>query len=186
MLILLPILLGLGGALAMGGRMSNWSEVHLRWPWFVVVALVVRVAVAGTSLGDIDWLRYVYVASLVALIGWTLWNIDRLFGIWIVSLGSATNLAVICANDFRMPIAAAANSRLAQVGHHGQYVFMDQSTRLNWLADWIAAPWLGGIFSPGDVLIGLGLGVVAFAITRRQVPATKLDVPQRTTESEGR
>lgn len=163
--------------------MANWSAIHLRWPWFVAAVLAVRILVAG-PLGDVEWLRYVYVASLVALIGWTLWNVDRLFGIWLVSLGSLANLIVILANDFRMPIGAASNSRLAQVGFHGQYVFMDSSTHLNWLADWIALPgWLGGIFSPGDVLIGIGLGVVAFAVTRFPGSGSKLDGLQIKSES---
>ena len=187
MIILVPVVAGIAIGLALGGRMSNWSNLHLRWPWVVVVALLVRLVVAASPVGDIEWTRYLYVASLVALIAWTIWNADRLFGIWLVTIGSATNLIVITANDFRMPAAVSASSRLAQVGHHGQYVAMDAGTRLNWLADWIVVPaWFGGLFSPGDVVIGLGLGVVAFAITRFPGSRTKLDVPQRSTESEGR
>lgn len=189
MVILVPVVIGVGLGLAMGGRMSNWSNLHLRWPWLVVAALLIRVGVAGTDAGDVEWLRYVYVASLVVLIWWTLWNADRLFGIWLASLGSATNLLVIVTNDFRMPAAVAATSRLAQAGHHGQYVAMSSATRLNWLADWIVVRgWYGGVFSPGDVLVGLGLGVVAFAITRFPGSRTKLDVPQTNSQTtkEGR
>lgn len=188
MIILVPVVAGIALGLALGGRLGNWSNLHLRWPWVVVVALLIRIFAAGTDVGGIDWVRYVYVAGLAVLIGWTLWNVDRLFGIWLVSLGSATNLVVIIANDFRMPAAVSSTSRLAQAGQHGQYVFMDAGTRLNWLADWIVVPgWYGGVFSPGDVLIGLGLGVVAFAITRFPASATKLDVPQTNPQTtEGR
>ncbi len=185
MIILVPVAAGVGLGLAMGGSLGNWSKLHLRWPWIAVAALLIRVVVAGTDAGSIDWFRYLYVAGLVALIGWTLWNADRLFGIWLVSLGSATNLVVIAANDFRMPAAVGATSRLAQVGHHGQYVVMDAATRLNWLGDWIVVRgWYGGIFSPGDVLISLGVGVVAFAITRFPGSRTKLDVPQANSQTE--
>ena len=182
MLILGPVVIGVVAGLAAGGRLSNWSEIHLKWPWVVVVVLLIRIAVAG-PLGDIEEMRYVYVASLVGVIAWTLWNVDRLFGIWLVSVGSLTNLVVICVNDFRMPIAATNTSRLAQAGHHGQYVYMDSHTRLNWLADWIGVGGpLGGVFSPGDVLIGAGLGVVAFAITRFPGSRSKLDAPQAKSE----
>jgi Family of unknown function (DUF5317) len=176
-LIVGPIVIGVVAGLVLGGRMSNWSEVHLRWPWVVVVVLAVRLGVAATPLGTFEWLRFVYVASVVGVIGWTLLNVDRLFGIWLVSLGSLTNLVVICANDFRMPIAAPSTSLLAKVGHYGQYVFMDAHTRLNWLGDWmgVSGP-VGGVFSPGDVLIGVGLGVVSFAITRFPGSPSKLDV----------
>lgn len=189
MVILVPVVAGIGLGLAFGGNLNNWSNLHLRWPWVVVVALLTRVVVAGTDLGGIDWLRYVYVLGLVALLFWTLSNVDRLFGVWIVAIGSAANLMVIVTNDFRMPVAVSATSRLAQVGHHGQYVVLDSSTQLNWLADWIVIRgWFGGVFSPGDVLISLGLGVVAFAITRFPGSRTKLDVPQTNSQTtkEGR
>jgi uncharacterized protein DUF5317 len=176
LVILGPLVLGLLAGLAFGGRLSNWSTISLRWPWVVLVALVIRVAVVGTPLGNVDWLRYVYVASLMLLVAWTLWNVDRLFGIWLVSLGSTVNLVVIAANDFRMPVVPAAAGRLVEVGRHGQYAVMDASTRLPWLADWIVVPgWLGGVFSPGDAVIGLGLGVVAFAVTRFPGSRSKLD-----------
>ena len=179
MVVVGPVVIGVVAGLILGGRLSNWSNVHLKLPWVVVVVLLIRVAVAG-PLGDIDWLRYVYVASLVGLIAWTLWNVDRLFGIWLVSLGSLANLVVICANDFRMPLAATSTSRLAQAVYHGQYVYMDSHTRLNWLGDWMAVGGpLGGVFSPGDVVIGVALGLVSFAITRFPGSRSKLDVPQR-------
>ncbi|TMC11046.1 MAG: hypothetical protein E6J30_02455 [Chloroflexi bacterium] len=84
---------------------------------------------------------------------------------------------MIAANDFRMPVVQSAAGRLVEVGHHGQYTVMDSSTRLPWLADWVLVPgWLGGVFSPGDAVIGIGLGVVAFAVTRHSpASATKLD-----------
>jgi hypothetical protein len=176
LLILGPIVAGVLVALAMGGRLANWAEVRFRWPWVVVVALLIRFGVAGTPLGRVDWLRYVYVASLVALIAWTLWHVDRLPGVWLVSLGSAMNLVVISANDFRMPVVAAAAGRLVEAGHHGQYAVMDSSTRLPWLADWLFPGVLGAVYSPGDVVIGVGLGVLAFAVTRKSPESrAKLD-----------
>jgi len=178
LVILGPLILGCVAGVALGGKLSKWSTIRLRWPWVVILTMLIRVAVAGTPLGRVDWLRYVYVASLVALIAWTLWNVDRLFGIWLVSIGSTMNLIVIAANDFRMPVVQSAAGRLVELGQHGQYTVMDSSTRLPWLADWVLVPgwWLGGVFSPGDVLIGVGLGVVAFVVTRHSPDsATKLD-----------
>ena len=177
MVILGPLILGCLAGVALGGKLSNWSGISLRWPWVVILAMLIRFAVAGTPLGSYDWLRYVYVASLVTLIARTLYNVDRLFGIWLVSIGSTMNLIVIAANDFRMPVVQSAAGRLAEIGQHGQYTIMDSSTRLPWLADWVAIPgWLGGVFSPGDAVVGIGLGIVAFAVTRHSpASATKLD-----------
>jgi hypothetical protein len=62
-------------------------------------------------------------------------------------------------------------------GHAGQYVVMGSATHLNWLADWIGVPGpLGGAYSPGDAVVGLGIAAVAFLATRQHAaPATKLD-----------
>ena len=166
MLLLLPIALGAIAGLLVKGRMVNWLDSPVRWPWLVVVALVVREAVAVTPLRLIDPLRFVYAAFLLLVAGWALWHVRRLPGIWIVSAGAAMNLAVIAANDFRMPVAAAYAGRLVQVGHSGQYTVMDSSTRLAFLGDWIATPaWAGGVYSPGDVVIGIGAGIAAFLLT---------------------
>jgi len=184
LVILGPLILGCLAGVAVGGKLSNWSAISLRWPWLVVLAMLIRLAVAGTPLGGADWLRYVYVASLVALIAWTLWNVDRLFGIWLVSVGSTMNLIVIVANDFRMPVVRSAAGALVQLGQHGQYTFMDSSTRLPWLADSVLVPgWLGGVFSPGDAVIGIGLGIVAFAVTRFPGSPSKLNQTSARTRS---
>lgn len=168
MLLLLPIAVGAVAGLLVKGRMVNWLDSPIRWPWLVVLALLVREAVALTPLRLIDPLRFVYAAFLLVLIGWTLWHVKRLPGVWVIGVGALMNLVVIAANDFRMPVAAAYAGRLVAVGHSGQYVVMNSDTRLAFLGDWIATPtWLGGVYSPGDVVIGVGAGIVAFLLTAR-------------------
>jgi hypothetical protein len=168
LLVLVPLAIGTFAGLAAGGRLRNWLDAPFRWPGLVIGALLVREAVALTPLNRIDALRYVYVLSVLVLLGWTAWHVKRMPGVWIVSIGAAMNLVVIAANDFRMPVAPAGAGRLVHIGHSGQYVLMDSSTRLAWLGDWIVLPsWLGGTYSPGDLVVGLGAGVVAFMLTAR-------------------
>lgn len=168
MLVLIPLAIGVVAGLAAGGRMRNWLDAPFRWPGLVIGALLVREVVALTPLSRIDALRYVYVLFVLVLLGWSAWHIKRMPGVWIVSIGAAMNLAVTAANDFRMPVAPAGAGRLVQLGHSGQYVLMDSSTRLAWLGDWIVLPtWLGGSYSPGDVVVALGAGIVAFLLTAR-------------------
>ncbi len=148
--------------------MQNWLDAPFRWPGVVIAALLVREAIALTPLGRIDALRFVYPLFLAVLLGWSAWHLNRMPGVWIVSVGAAMNLIVIVANDFRMPVAPAGAGRLVQLGHTGQYVVMDSSTRLAWLGDWIVLPgWLGGAYSPGDVVVAAGAGIVAFLLTAR-------------------
>lgn len=168
MLVLVPLAIGALAGLAAGGRMQNWLDAPWRWPGLVVAALVVRELVALTPLSQVDGLRYVYVLFILVLLGWSAWHLKRMPGIWIVSIGALMNLTVIAANGFRMPVTPAGAGRLVHLGHSGQYVLMDSSTRIAWLGDWIVLPpWLGGTYSPGDVVIGAGAGVVAFLLTAR-------------------
>jgi len=52
-------------------------------------------------------------------------------------------------------------------------MLMGPDTHLNWLADWLALPgplgtWLPEAYSPGDMVVALGIAVVAFLATKRR------------------
>jgi len=174
MVLLAALVVGLVVGILSGGKLGNVGNLNFRWPWFVVAALVVREASILTPLARIDGVQYVYAAALAALIAWTVWHAQRVRGAWIVAVGAALNLVVILANGARMPVAPALAGRLVEQGHAGQYVVMGAGTNLNWLADWIGVPGpLGGAYSPGDAVVGLGIAIVAFFATR-QAPTTKL------------
>jgi hypothetical protein len=177
MLLLVALALGLIAGLATGGKLGNLANLTIRWPWVVVAALVIREAAVISPLSGIDGVQYVYVAALAALVAWTAWHASRLRGAWIVALGAAMNLVVVIANGARMPVAADLAGRLVERGHIGQYVLMGPDTHLGWLGDWIGVPGpLGGAYSPGDVVISIGIAAVAFLATRHGPgAATKLD-----------
>jgi len=175
-LVLVPLVLGLVIGVAAGGKISNLANLRFRWPWFVLAVLVVREAVILTPLNQVDGVQYVYAAALAALVGWTALHIKRLPGVWVVTLGAAMNLVVILANGARMPVAPALATTLLHRGHVGQYVVMGSDTNLNWFADWIAFPWpVRGAYSPGDIVIALGIGIVVLLATvHRPDTGTKL------------
>ncbi len=167
MLVLVPLVAGLLIGLATGGNIGNLAYIRFRWPWFVLAVLVIREAVLLTPLNRIEGVQYVYVAALAALIVWTAWHVRLVPGVWVVTAGAALNLVVILANGARMPVAPALAGVLVQRGHVGQYVLMSSNTNLNWLADWIGFPSpLRGAYSPGDLLIAVGIGVVTFLVVR--------------------
>jgi hypothetical protein len=168
MLVLVPLVAGLLIGLATGGNIGNLAHLRFRWPWFVLAVLVIREAVLLTPLNRIEGVQYVYVAALAALIVWTAWHIRLVPGVWVVTAGAALNLVV-------MPVAPALAGVLVQRGHVGQYVLMSSNTNLNWLADWIGfPPPLRGAYSPGDLLIGVGIGIVTLLAIRTPAGA-KLD-----------
>ena len=164
--------LGLVAGLAFRGRIDNLAHLHFRWPWLIVAVLVVRTAVLVTPLGRVDGVQYVYLGALTALVAWTLWQVDVVRGIWLVAVGSVLNLVVIAANGARMPVAPGLAGSLVRSGHVGQYTLITVDTNLGWLADWIALPGLRHLlaeaYSPGDVIVAIGLGVVIALAMRSQ------------------
>ena len=165
--------LGLVAGLAFGGSLDNLARLHFRWPWLIVAVLVVRAAVLLTPLRTVDGIQYVYLAALTLLVAWTLWQIELVRGIWLVAVGSVLNLVVIAANGARMPVAPGLAGSLVHSGHLGQYALITPNTNMAWLADWIALPGISRLvpeaYSPGDVVVALGVGVVvALAMRSRE------------------
>jgi hypothetical protein len=153
------------------GSLANVGNIRFRWPWLVVAALLVRGATLLTPLRNVDGIQYVYLASLAAVLGWMLWNVNRVRGIWLAGIGTALNVVVIAANGARMPVSAElAGPLLVQRGHLGQYALMAPGTHLNWLADWIAlpGPFKLEAYSPGDLVLALGTAVVIVLAMRSQ------------------
>jgi hypothetical protein len=169
--------IGIVAGYVIGGRIDNLSRLRFRWPWLVVVALCVRAAILVTPLRHIDGVQYAYLAALTALVAWTLWQMELVRGIWLVSVGSVLNLAVIAANGARMPVAPALAGGLVHIGQVGQYTLMTAETNLNWLADWIALPgigrWVPEAYSPGDVVVAVGIGVVIALAMRSQIASVE-------------
>lgn len=177
MLLLVPVLLGLLIGIGTGGKLGNLADLRFRWPWFVLAVLVMREAVVLRPLNQIEGVQYVYTAALAGLVAWTAWHIKRLPGAWVACAGATMNLIVVLANGARMPVTPELAGALVHRGHIGQYVLMGPGTNLNWLADWIVFPWpVRGAYSPGDLVIAVGIGVVVLLATvHRPDAGTKLD-----------
>jgi len=176
-LLVVPLVLALVIGVAGGGSIGNLANLRFRWPWFVVAVLVIREAVLFRPLNRIDGVQYLYAAALAGLVAWTAWHIRRIPGVWVVTVGAASNLIVVLANGARMPVTPSLAGSLVNRGPVAQYTLMGPDTRLDWLGDWIGFPWpVPGAYSPGDLLIALGIGIVVIlAIAHRPDAGTKLD-----------
>lgn len=166
MLWLFAIVIGVVFGVVTGGKIGNLARLRFRWPWLIFAAVVVREAVVLTPLNRVDGARYAYVLSLAAIVAWTIWQFDRLRGIWLISAGAALNLLVIAVNGARMPVAPELATALLRRGDVGQYTIMGGGTHLNLLGDWISLYPSPEAYSPGDVLIGVGLAIVVFLAVR--------------------
>lgn len=168
MLYLIGIVAGAIVGLVSGGKLSRLGLLKFRWPWLILAAVVIRLAVLAPPLNRIEASRYLYVVALAGIVAWTLWHLDRLPGIWLVSAGAALNLLVIAVNGFRMPVAPEFAGSLVRAGNIGQYTLMGSQTTLNLLGDWIRLYPSPEVYSPGDVLVSVGLAIVVFLSIRNR------------------
>ncbi len=166
MIWLVALVVGLVVGLLAGGSIDNFARLRFRWPLLVLGAVVVREVVLLTPVGRLDGARYVYVLALGAIVAWTVWHFDRLPGIWLVTAGGVANLTVILANAGRMPVASDLAGALLRRGHVGQYILMGPDTQLNFLGDWISIGPIPEAYSPGDLVIALGIALVVFLAVR--------------------
>jgi len=165
LLFLVAIVLGVVAGLLVGGRITNLARIRFRWPWLLVLAVLVREAVLLTPLNRVEGAQYTYLVTLAAIVAWTIWNLNRLPAIWLITAGSALNMIVIAANRGRMPVAPEIAGTLLRRGTIGQYTVMGSGTNLNFLGDWITLYPVPEAYSLGDVLIAIGIAVAVFIST---------------------
>ena len=168
MLNLVAIVAGLVVGLVTGGSIANLARLKFRWPWLLVAAVVLRYALIISPLNRVEGAQYVYVVSLGLIVLWTVWHLRLLPGVWLVTAGGLLNLVVVVANGGRMPVdPTLAGTILVQRGHLGQYTLMGPDTYLSLLGDWISLRPLPEAYSPGDLLISLGIAAVILISLRR-------------------
>lgn len=178
MLFLIAIALGLVLGLVTGGSVDNLLKLRFRWPWLIVTAVLVREVILVSPLNGVDGAQYVYLGALVAIVAWTNWHWRRIRGIWLVSIGASLNVLVIAANAARMPVAPdLAGETLTHRQTIGQYTLMGSGTNLNFLGDWMRLFPLPGAYSPGDVLVAVGLAIVVFLAVRNPSRYKELSPP---------
>jgi hypothetical protein len=182
-------LVAIAVALLRGGSLAGWSQVQVRWWPLAVASLGVQLILHNPPVDRQPWaitfgplIWSVCLAAMLTVLVRNAFASDlratRLA--WTVAaLGVGLNLLVVAANGGFMPQSYEARSitRGASVStvtddsRLRNVVPMSDATRLNALGDVIPEPaWLPktNVISIGDVLLGGGLAVWAFATTRRQ------------------
>ncbi len=164
-------------ALMRGGRLGRLADLPLRYAWLALAAVVLQYPLVYYNLGHGAIILGVSVANLVMvgsyiLLLWVLWANRRLPGLPLVALGVLCNLLVMTLNGGWMPITPEAVARLG----HMPRVTTTGSVAKVWGAKDIMLPraqtWLWPLsdvfvvtapfpipsaFSPGDVLVAVGL-----------------------------
>jgi len=169
--ILYALIVGLLAGACLGGHLSGLAELRVRWPWLIVVGLLVQLVLfAGPVAERIGPLGApLYVASTGLVIAAVLHN-RAIPGMLVVALGAACNLAAIVANGGYMPAGVGALAALGKVpvsGYSNSVVLAHPA--LEPLTDVFALPAglpPANVFSLGDVIVGIGIGLVIVAAMR--------------------
>ena len=165
-----------------GGRLAALADVRVQLPWLLPAALVMQTA--GIYLPGLPVTARIALQVLsYPVAGLFLVRNRHLPGMLLVGAGGACNLLAMSVNGGVMPAspaaAAAAGLPAGQAGYSNSAVLADP--RLAFLGDVFAIPssWpLANVFSPGDVLIAVG---VAWAMHRlagsRLAPPWRASLP---------
>ena len=188
MLIALPLLIGLALSLIRGGALRHAVEKPLRGASLLLLSLAIQIAlylpVVRTAPLTLRWGGLIYVAALGLMVGVALTNWRLGWGARLAALGLALNLAVIAANGGYMPenVAALRQARgSAEVGdiaaarrYHNTRLATPE-TPLAPLGDTLALglPGQVAVYSPGDILLALGVGVLCYRLTRPPAGRTR-------------
>lgn len=180
MLWAIPIGIAVGWLLR--GSLDGLLHLEFRWAALAVGGLLVQVVLftpIGSSVAG-DLVPPIYIASTLAVFVAVLRNL-RLPGMAIVALGALCNLVAISANGGLMPAdpGALALAGFSGPGDHTNSVILE-APMFEPLTDIYALPaWmpLANVFSVGDVLIGLGVGVTIVAAMRRREPPNPAPTP---------
>ena len=172
----------LGLSLATGGSLRRLPQLRLRrWPLTVVAAAAQAagavVAAYGLLSDDAALVAYAtgVAVSAVLVAAFLIWNL-HLAGMGLVTAGLLLNAVVVLLNG-AMPVSLEGAARAGVAtgpiagGEDPRHEVAGERTRLEWLGDWVPAPWpvRPEVLSPGDVLLAAGLAQLVFAAARPPV-----------------
>ena len=171
MLFLMIVPIGLLAGYLLGGRMSGFGQLRLRWLPLVFISLGIQLLIfpSFTSTAILSFATApLHILSYVLLAGWIAMN-ARTIPVAVLGLGAICNFSVLIANGGLMPASISAlrnaglvsvSDRLINEGAYANLILMSSSTRLNFLGDVLYLPeWIpfSSAFSIGDLLITLAL-----------------------------
>jgi Family of unknown function (DUF5317) len=182
MILLLALALAVAWTILRGKRPANRRTVPFSGIVLVLVALVVQVAIIYLPVGQWvgTWARVGLFMFSYALLAVFTWLNRRSPGMLLIGVGLLANWLVMLVNGGHMPVtyealAAAGRAGLVSSTVSGSFVSSSKDillasaeTRLWFLSDIFVMPRpfpLASVFSPGDVLMALGLfWLVPFAL----------------------
>lgn len=158
-----------GGASKLNSMAANMAAIKIKLGWLIILAVLLQRIPFALSVPSsfVELKKALLILSYVLLL-WALSRNLHLGSMRIMALGSVLNFAAIVVNGGLMPVSPEARlqagmtpigqPRFGKVLPEGTGVLLPvEQTNLWFLSDIIPVSLVGGVFSLGDVLIGVGL-----------------------------
>lgn len=174
MILLIFAALGLLLGFATGGSVRRLSRYTLTGILLPIVALIIKSG-ASALLTPQTGAVAVCLVQYALLFGFILLNARRSIWPLFVFVGSLLNMLVIVLNGGCMPVSATllsgAGERVSQLvqGRIYAYCLMNGTSKLPFLGDIIRVGPAGvplGFASAGDILLGVGVAILAYQMTK--------------------
>ena len=152
-----------------GGNLGALSTLRVHAAWAAVTAVALQVVIISIFQRVIP---HALASGLhlvsYALAAWFVFANRHIRWLWVVALGGALNLVAIAANDGVMPASAAAMRAAGIATVNDEFVNSGAvaHARFAFFGDVFAVPRslpLANVFSIGDVLLVVGVGLVLHA-----------------------
>ena len=166
------------GASKLNSVAANMATIKIKSRWLIILALFLqRMPFALSAPSSFVELKKALLVLSYVLLLWALSHNLHLWSMRILLLGTVLNFAAIVANGGLMPVSPevrlqAGMTPIGQPGFGkvlpegtGVLLLVDQ-TNLWFLSDTIPISLVGGVFSPGDVVIAVGLLVFVVGVMR--------------------
>ncbi len=170
----------------LGGKPKRLADLDFqRLPWMLASFLLRDGAEEIFDKAEPElWASMLLAFVCYGLLFYGLYPNRRMPGMHAVALGSALNLAVILANQARMPVSVArltaeeAAREIARLSTSINHQLLVPSSRLQFLADlykWTFLQPQPVMFSIGDVLITVGVSYLIFTVCLRGFRPSSID-----------
>jgi hypothetical protein len=170
-LVVFAVVLAIPVGLVRGGSLRRLGSIHFRWIPLLAAALLIDLvieAVVSDPSGLVKTL--VTIGTFLLALVFVLANL-HLGGMRVVALGLLSNLAAIVPNG-AMPVSTSAARRasapISGLNDGLKHEVLTHNTLLPWLADLFSFPNVQLVFSVGDVIIALGIGMLV--VTQMTAP----------------
>ncbi len=159
-------------------QLQNISDI--RGLWLPIAGVLLHLPFSYFPAFALQFAWLLTTLSSLCIVVFLILNRGRLLPVLFIAAGTVCNYSVIALNHFRMPVSPAALAMYpgmtpeAVYAKKVNYFVATSGAKLYFLGDVIPVPLkrVGGFFSIGDVLLGIGIMIFIISVLIKKYPDT--------------